>query len=300
MHLVQDYFLRHYSYISLARAKRPQDFTPVPPPAHPEHCVFCPGQEETTPAEIGRIDNGQGSWSMRWFPNKFSAVAPDVSEAYGHQEVIVETPDPQLQLWDLSAQTLQTLGGIYQERVRALSQDPGIAAIAVFKNHGKESGASLVHSHTQIIASAKKFSSLTPIETYAASTQQCPYCQVIAEERANKRVIAQNDDFIAFCSKAPRYAMEAWIVATHHEAEFLTFTPQRISNLMSILSLLLGRLKTLSAAYCFSFTYLKGSQLHFHLELVPRLHVWGGFELASADYIIGVPPEDAARFYRGE
>lgn len=299
MEIVRDYFERYYSYIARARAKRPQDFS-VSEPAqeHPQHCVFCPGNEAQTPPEIGRVANEAGAWSIRWFANKFSAVSPDVLEAYGHQEVIVETPAKDRQLWDLSLDELQILASVYQQRVAELSKDPNIASIAVFKNAGIASGASLAHSHTQIIASDKKFSSFTPIEAYAQRFQGCPYCQVLAQESASERVVAQNDDFIALCPRAPRFACEVWIVVKRHEVEFLQFSSETLRNLMALLSLILARLKSINAPYCFYITYTKEQQPHFHLELLPRLHVWGGFELASGDYIIGVPPIQAAQFYQ--
>ena len=40
--------------------------------------------------------------------------------------------------------------------------------------------------------------------------------------------------------------------------------------------------------------------LHFHIEISPRLAIWAGFELLTGDIINSVPPEEAAKFYRGE
>ncbi|MEA3343687.1 MAG: galactose-1-phosphate uridylyltransferase, partial [archaeon] len=39
---------------------------------------------------------------------------------------------------------------------------------------------------------------------------------------------------------------------------------------------------------------------HFHVEILPRLTTWAGFELETGTIINPVSPEDAAKFYRGE
>ena len=63
----------------------------------------------------------------------------------------------------------------------------------------------------------------------------------------------------------------------------------------------LKRLKTLNVSYNYFIHYSPDSaDLHFHLELAPRISNWAGFELSSGIVINTVSPEDAARFYRGE
>lgn len=298
MKTTHDYYGDHFSYISQARAKRPQEFGSHEEVAvHPDPCMFCPGHEEQTPPEIGRIDDGQGGWKIRWFPNKFPAVAKD-QEAYGSHEVIVESAKRDMQLWDLSPEDMAQLFGVYQGRIAASKEDPRLTSAVVFKNHGKEGGASLVHSHTQLIASALPFSRLERRRAYQERSGQCPSCMLLQDHK-EAEAIAQDDNFLVICPRAPRFAMEAWIVAKDHQAEFLTLDDARRLSLATHLAQLLRSLRSLQAPYCFYIPYLlRDSQPHFQLELLPRLHKWAGFELATGDYIIGITPEDAAEFYR--
>lgn len=302
MRIVKDYYLDHYSYISEERVKRPMEFAVgKEDETHNSDCVFCAGNETLTPQEIGRIDDGKGGWRMRWFPNKFNAVSPESEHAYGFQEVIVETPDPQKQLWDFSGDELAEIFGVYQNRIKELHKDKKIRYVSIFKNHGKESGASLLHSHTQVLATSVFPSRLTRKLRAIQELEHCPYCVMINEEKQSDRYIWENEEFIAFCPKAPRFAMEAWIVSKTHRGDFQEFSQSTLSNLTVLLKKFLLKLKTLNASYCFYFYYAPpGQDLHFHLELLPRLHKWAGFELSSDDYVIGTPPEAAARFYRGE
>ncbi|MBI3335648.1 MAG: DUF4931 domain-containing protein [Candidatus Portnoybacteria bacterium] len=300
MKIVKDYFLDHYTYISEGRAKRPQDFAqPQDSTGHDTACVFCPGSEALTPPEIGRIDDGKGSWKMRWFLNKFPAVSPEDADAYGYHEVIVETPDPQIQLWDFSQSELRELFSVYQERIQTLENDVRVKYVVVFKNHGPEAGASLRHSHTQVIATSAFPSRIERKLNEIKTLGKCPYCKIVQEEKGSERYIMENDEFIAFCPRAPRFSLEAWIVAKEHTLNFSTSPRTTLLNLSSSLGHLLSKLKTINAPYCFYLSSKpKESDLHFHLELLPRLHVWAGFELGTGDYIITIPPEDAAKFYR--
>lgn len=300
MKIVKDYFLDHYTYISEGRAKRPQDFgIPKSQGGDEGVCAFCPGNEGLTPPEIGRIDDGKGGWKMRWFLNKFPAVSPSDKEAYGFHEVIVETPERDRQLWDFSDQELAELFMVYQGRIQALEEDKKIKYVMVFKNHGPEAGASLRHSHTQVIATSVFPSRLERKLEKIEGLGRCPYCKIIQEEKGSERYVMENEEFIAFCPRAPRFSMEAWIIAKRHEMDFREFSSNTLANLASSLNRLLSKLKTINAPYCFYFYYKPmGKDLHFHLELLPRLHQWAGFELAAGDYIVTIAPENAAAFYR--
>ena len=102
--LRKDYILNRWVIIAEKRGKRPHQFKDEKPIEKVANCFFCPGHEETTPAEIGRVEK-DGKWIVRWFPNKFPAVQPigdiklskkkffSYTNPYGTHEVIAETPD---------------------------------------------------------------------------------------------------------------------------------------------------------------------------------------------------------------
>ncbi len=236
---------------------------------------------------------------MRVIPNKFPVVLPDDPGAYGHQEVIIETPDHNRHLWDLSRDEMADLFTLSQERMRQLQEDPRVQYVVIFKNHGSASGSSISHAHTQIIATSI-FPSRVERKLNAIKTLgYCPYCAILEEEKGRERVIFENHDFLVFAPRAPRFIMEAWLVAKEHGGDFEAFSREKLINLSAGLLTLLSYLKKIKSPYCFYLYYGVGErELHFHLELLPRLQKWGGFELATGDYIIGVPPEKAAQIYR--
>ena len=163
MELRKDYILDRWVYVSESRQSRPKEFA-KPSLEESKSCFFCAGNESKTPDEIGRI-GVNGTWSVRWFYNKFPAVVEEVKAEvktdntfftyalpFGRHEIIAETPKHDEQMWSFGKERILDILKVYMNRVDALSKIPGINYVSVFKNHGKEAGASLVHSHSQVAA----------------------------------------------------------------------------------------------------------------------------------------------------
>src|SRR3989344_6592024 len=99
--LRKDYILDRWVYYASSRSKRPRKFKNIAVKEETKACRFCPGNEEATPREIGRLEY-KGKWKMRWFLNKFPAAElkgkPEIKakkflsegNTYGVHEIIVE------------------------------------------------------------------------------------------------------------------------------------------------------------------------------------------------------------------
>ena len=160
--LRKDYILDKWVIIARERAKRPSDFIQREKTKDSAKlCFFCPGNEKTTPPEIERVEE-DGRWIIRCFPNKYPATTEkkDCIEegpsanmaAYGRHEVIVETPEHDRELGDLDVKHISRVLLMYSRRLVELKSMEGIEYVSIFKNRGKKAGASLAHSHTQLIA----------------------------------------------------------------------------------------------------------------------------------------------------
>lgn len=313
MELRKDYILDRYVLISDERGKRPFEFKKEEIKEEGKVCFFCPGNEDLTPPEIGRIGTKE-KWQIRWFPNKFAAVKPygnavirtdnryfTFSDAYGYHEVIAETDDHEKQLSDLNVQEIKDVLNVYARRIEDLSRKDNISYVSVFKNHGKDAGTSLVHSHTQLIA-YNKIPSLVKEKIAAIKKYDyCPYCEILNIEKGSYRRCFENKNFAAFTPYAPRFHYEIWIFPKDHIKNITEMNDEKLFDLAEILKKILEKLKTINVSYNMELFYSpKNENLHFHIEISPRIAIWGGFELLTGDTINSVSPEEAARFYRGE
>ena len=309
MEIRKDYILDRYVFIATERKKRPKEFKKLE--AKKEGiCFFCPGNEELTPAEIGRIKKGN-SWQMRWFPNKFPVVEQNKnfklkgkkylisSPAYGKHEVIAETPHHKKQLWDLPTQQIKLLLEIYKNRINELEKLKNIKYIQIFKNHGREGGTSLIHSHTQVVALPIIPKSVEEEIKASKKGSKCLYCEIIKSESRSERKCFENNDFVAIAPYASRFNYECWIFSKKHIKRLEDLDAKETENLADILSKVLKKLKELNVSYNYFIHYApKGKDLHFHIEITPRIATWAGFEFSTNMIINSVIPEAAAKFYR--
>lgn len=308
----KDYILDRWVYYAIGRKKRPRELKSIAVRDEAKACSFCPSNEHLTPREIGRLEY-KGGWKMRWFLNKFPAVEKKGSPktksrnlfsegaSYGMHEIIVETQHHKSQLADLPVRQIRELLEVCRFRVKELSRLKGIKYVDVFKNHGKDAGTSLVHSHTQVVA-LPQIPSLVMEEAAAARKYKgCPYCKIIRHELKSKRKIFETKNVAAFAPFASRFNYEAWIFTKQHKKTMEELEENELEDLAVALKRVLANLKKINASYNFFIHYSPAKEdLHFHIEVTPRLATWGGFEISTDAIINSVLPEDAARFYRGK
>ncbi len=313
MEIRKDYIINRWTYIAESRGKRPKEFEEKDLFPGIKKCFFCPGNEEPE-LEIGRIKS-RHSWLIRWINNKYPSVFPKgeasaieykkipnseffhIKAPIGHQEVIIETPVHNQRFCELPQKHLLKLFHVYQERIREAYKMPGIKYVSLFKNFGPESGASIVHSHTQLIAVSDIPERIMQYVRSVNKYKDCPYCQILRIERKTERFITENEDFIAFAPFAPRFSYEVWILPKKHRLCFNDFNDSELINLGKIMKKILRKLK-MSYNFYFIYSPVKKHNLHFRIEITPRRSKWAGFELLTGRYIVSVSPEEAARYFR--
>ncbi|MBU0614773.1 MAG: galactose-1-phosphate uridylyltransferase [Nanoarchaeota archaeon] len=309
MELRKDYILDRWVVVAKSRSKRPKEFKKV------EHkkegiCYFCPGSEQLTPAEIGRVEE-DGRWILRWFPNKFAAVEPKggskvvrkqdlvKANAYGYHEVIAETNDHNQQLWDLDKDHIVRLLKVYKDRINKLSKKKNIKYVLIFKNHGREGGTSLIHSHSQVVALSKVPTDVSEKAEAASKHKKCPYCRIIKTESRSKRKCFENKSFVAIAPYASRFNYEVMIMPKRHVKSISELSDDELADWAQIMAKVYAKLRFMGASFNHFIHYApKGSNLHLQMEICPRIATWAGFEIGSGIIINSVSPEDAASFYR--
>ena len=314
--------------ISTDRAKRPSDFLRQSVVIRGvEMCPFCPGNESKTPPEIvgyGRSGGGANTrgWSIRVVPNKFPALGIegrldregeglfDRMNGVGAHEVIIETPDHQTTLANLSDKSLEQVLGAYRDRMVDLKNDKRFRYLLLFKNHGEAAGASLEHTHSQLIAlpivPKRVQEELDNSKRYFQQKERCIFCDMIRQEiETGSRVILDNETFIALAPYAPRFPFETWILPRAHSSAYENMSAASYQSLARLLREFLRRLDSVLAFPAYNYvihTSPVGEEnneyYHWHLEMMPKLTKVAGFEWGTGFYINPTPPEESARFLR--
>ncbi|MCK5332409.1 HIT domain-containing protein [Candidatus Parcubacteria bacterium] len=129
--------------------------------------------------------------------------------------------------------------------------------------------------------------------------KKCPYCDIIKPEEDSERFVYANEDFIVLCPFAPRFNYEILILPRRHYLNISELDDVEMENLAKSFQKVLSKLGAMNIPYNFYLHYSpQGENLHFHIEIVPRINNWAGFELATDFNVITAAPEEAARFYK--
>jgi UDPglucose--hexose-1-phosphate uridylyltransferase len=330
-HLRFDMATNEWVIFAPSRSLRPHDLSRqtagCPEPAPKKECPFCPGNEAFTPGEIYAVRDAGGSppsnWRVRVFPNKFPALQVEQNPARYHDaegfpcmggcgahEVIVESPQHDLALAQQPAAQIELVLSTVQRRCRDLLNDLRIRSVVAFKNHGLGAGTSLVHPHWQLIATPVVPRALRvqhqEAENYFDRHGACLFCVMRENElRAQARIVAANDRFVAFMPFASHVPFETWIMPRHSQPAFTRASPDDLRLLSELLKTVLLKLYNGLDNPDFNLTIddvPRGDEdqdyFQWHLRILPRLTTPAGFELGSGMSINAVLPEEAAAFLR--
>ena len=298
--------MNRWVIIAANRGKRPEDYVhKTRTPKKEGTCFFCPGNEHLTPPEISRREV-DGKWAIRVFPNKFYAVSLDFPDAYGTHEVIVESNDHKHHLSDIPEGQMRMLLEVYRERIEACRKIDGLKYAMLFKNQGHTAGASLGHTHTQMISMAH-VPTLVRMERdanreYTEKTGKCSFCERVEKDR--ERAIWEDEKMFCFAPYASRLSFEHWIMPKRHVGCITKLDDAELNSLAKCMKTVLGKLDRMLDYPPYNYALhmdpfnATTEYYHFHIEVLPRLNIWAGFELGAGTYINPMPPEKAAKALR--
>jgi UDPglucose--hexose-1-phosphate uridylyltransferase len=330
--LRRDPVVGRWVIISTERSRRPSDFASAPVrPQSGGPCVFCPGEESRTPAEILAVRgpdgeaNGPG-WKLRVVPNKFPALRIegelepsgegvfDRMNGIGAHEVIIETPDHGASLAELPESQVVAVLEAWRQRMVDLQKDVRFGYVSVFKNHGEAAGASLEHPHSQLIA--------TPIVPMMVEQElegalrhfrmrkRCIWCDIIRQEMQGRtrglgRLILGEGGVVALCPYAPRLPFESWILPERHRPSYEEAEGTELRALARVLGEVLRRMNHVLGYPSWNLSLHSAplktptpDHFHWHLEIIPKLTKVAGFEWGTGLFINPTPPEEAAGYLR--
>ncbi|MFA5246961.1 MAG: galactose-1-phosphate uridylyltransferase [Candidatus Micrarchaeia archaeon] len=260
-------------------------------------CPFCKGAEKTTPPTKLALPN-EKKWVIRCFDNAFAIVKPRgkfkppkdcdffyTSPAYGEHEVIVESPDHHQLFFEIKDPAhLAMIFKAYQERFAVLSKRKATKYVHLFKNHGRQAGASIEHEHSQIISLPMVPENVQKeIDNEAAYKKKhgkCLICDLLTRESVN--IILQNESFTVLCPSFARFPFEAWIISREHKKSITDFNEFEGSQYMQVLRTAIEAVSGVSRDYNIVYhNGIAGEDSHFHAEIYPRPNVWAGLELGT-------------------
>jgi len=326
-----DLISKDWVVIATGRAKRPEMFKTekqkkkeIPK----SKCPFCQIKNQEKPISIyakGKKITGDAipnNWTTIVFPNKYPAFLSHSGldekiegnlyktiKAVGFCELVV-TRDHRKSLALLPLKHVKEVMDSYQERYLELMKEKFVNYVSIFHNQGAEAGASQSHPHSQIITTplidVDLQKALLNSKRYFEKNKRCIYCEMNEWERkSRKRVVFENEDFLAICPFASKAAFQVIVSPKNHLPYFERINEKEKWQLAEAFQAVLKKIyKGLSdPAYNF---YLHTapcngkdySYYHWHWTILPKSSTWAGFELGTRMEISTITPEKAAEYLR--
>ena len=326
--LRQDPITLKWVSIAVERAKRPHTFTQAPKVVVKalEECPFCVGHEQETPAEVmayrepNTAPNSPG-WQVRVVPNLYPAFGPQTGEldprqvgpytvmnGLGVHEVLINSPEHYKDLGQLPVSQVNLILKAYIDRYLVHRNNPLLKYLMIIINHGKEAGTSREHPHGQLfgipIVPHNVAEELEGVRRIHSEKGTCAYCDILAYEmKVGERVVYENDKFLIFTPYASRVPFEMAVMPKSHSSNFEMMNDEEVAACADAVHTGLAKLHSglndpPFNLFIHSTPYRDGGDglYHWHIEIMPKLSIWAGFELGSGIMINTALPESAAEF----
>ena len=311
--------------------------------SHVEKCPFCTGNEDMTPPTIAAWPQ-EKDWKIRVVENLFPVLSPQQSgsalnfglqkviDGYGRHEVVIDHTNHGIQLGEMDIEHIAGMFSMFRDRMQAIYEsDARIKYVLVFKNFGKAAGASIAHSHSQIVAMPvvpeNVVNELSYTRQYYQKYQQSVFTTLVDEAltfeatiydresgevrrkiNVGQYIIERGEYFIAVKPFASRFEWEVQILPLVDQADFLEIKDEHMQDFATVLKHTMQRLNKVLGGVQYNFFLhslphsadwadCKESYV-WHLEVCPRTSIPTGFELGSGLFVSTVSPEDAAEQLR--
>lgn len=310
---------------------------------HVETCPFCVGNEDKTPPTVAAWPTPT-DWKVRVVENLFPVLSPQQSgnalnfglqkviDGYGRHEVVIDHPNHGIRVSEMEVDHIAGIFSVFRDRMQDIyASDTRIKYVLVFKNFGAAAGASIAHTHSQIVAMPvvpeNVVNELTYSRQYYKKYQQNIFHTLVDEaltfeatiydrESGEVRrkidvgqyIIERSEYFIAIKPFASRFEWEVQILPLMHQADFLEIKDEHVKDFAKVLKNTMQRLNEVLGGVQYNFFLHSiphseewldcASSYVWHLEICPRTSIPTGFELGSGLFVSTVSPEDAAKQLR--
>ena len=199
---------------------------------------------------------------------------------------------------------------VYRDRLVDLKKDQRLVYGMIFKNVGAAAGASLEHTHSQLIVTP-----IVPINVWEEMTGslefynyrgRCVYCDMIQQELASeKRIVLGHAGLRGVLPLRQPVPLRDVDSAQEPRQPFREHPENEVEELSGVMRQVIVKIEAAldQPAYNYiihtaPFDTQELAHYHWHIEIMPSLTKTAGFEWGTGFYINPVPPEQAAAFLR--
>lgn len=332
--LRRDALLDRWIITGITEGDSLEELIPAYKKVGPDECPFCEGKEKETLPEIYALRKQDSladtpGWQVRVIPNRTKILTPqgelqkrgegsiyDLENAIGSQEIVIISPKHINSFSKLTNEEVAQVLKVYQYRLGELAKNNLLRYALIFHNQGA-GPVSVEHAHSQIIAlpfvPKTIREEINGAKKYYNFKMRCIFCDMVEQEiETGKRIVLENEDYLAFTPFASRFPFEVWVLPKIHNCCFQKSKEETFSNLGIVLKNVLEKIeKVLANPYLnlilhtapLRYEELEEGEIindvyHWHFEILPHAFPAGGFEWGGDFYLNPPTPEVTAKILR--
>lgn len=227
-------------------------------------CPFCPGNEKMTPPEVFRIGAGEqneAGWDVRVVPNLYPIT--DI------HEVIIHSTHETRDFEDFDKEQNVKILNAFRARFNFYREQ---GQVLIFTNHGKLSGASQIHPHSQLV--------VVPYQIKLDSLSLEPI----------QNIVSENNFFTSYCPDFSQWPYEIWVAPKRRNTFFGDVNDEEISSLAETLKTNLNKLRNVLSRdevkkqyrlTNFDYNLYIYPLKDWYMRIIPRTLTRAGFELGT-------------------
>ena len=273
-----------------------------------KYCPFCRSNEKYISGET-HVINRDNDWIVKSVKNKYPIIDDNpLNEIRGEHEVIIDTYKHNDNFFNMNEQQFYYLLLMYKNRFKDLKKNKNTKYICLFKNHLRDAGASLMHSHSQIISLPFIPPDLKEeykiCEEFYEKMGINMYKYIIEEEvKYEQRLVYNDEDFLVFIPKVCRFTGDTVIVFKDN-IYFYELDENKLKKLSLLLRKLFSKIYNENGncpfnlyIHCHPVNEEKDYKdlYNVNIHIIPRKFNFGGFELSTGMYVSSIKSEDIAK-----
>ena len=294
-----------------------------PKESHPYDpaCYLCPGNARIHGSanldykDVFIFENDHPVVSMQ-APQVKPAGADDLYKkemAQGIAKVVCYDPRHNVTLSQMKLNQVEKVFAAFQHEMIEFEKNPAIKSVLIFENKGEAVGVSNPHPHCQIYATDFSFKlvqqQIRIASDYQKNCHESIFDGIINQEKKDGvRVIAENENAIAFIPFFARYAYEVMIFPKGNHQTLITLSAKELHDLTAVFHQVVRRM---DMNFQMDFPYVMSlmqapvdnksySDFRMHLWLQPPYRQPGlikylaGPEIGAGNFMADTMPEDKA------
>lgn len=238
-------------------------------------CPFCKGNESLTGKEVLGLPL-KGEWKVRVVANKYPILK--------NHEVIIHTPKHNQRFHEISFENARLVFEAYRRRFNFYNKKYQ-GKVLIYCNEGEEAGASIMHSHSQLIVLDDQLQPIFP------------------KPQPVDNIVEENEYFWAYCPEFSLWPYELWI-RSKKEVFFGEISDDELVSLVFLVRKYLKRLKEIhEITHRFKIPFAYNWHIYplkpWYFRIIPRFVYHAGLEMASNIVANPITPLEASLTYKG-